>query len=93
MKTLFAAISAIAALALAGCATTDGANEHYAQADCKIYPVTTASATGVRAPKADSMEQRAAEADLAGSGYRFRNLQRNGMAYNNVEELLRDCNR
>jgi hypothetical protein len=92
MKTVFAAISAFAALALAGCAT-EGANDRYAQADCKVYPVTTASATGVRAPKADSIEQRAAEADLASSGYRFRNLQRNGMAYNNVEELLRDCNR
>ena len=91
MKTM-PAISALAALALAGCASYP-ANERYAQADCKVYPATTLSSTGVHAPKADSLQMRAAEADLATSGYRFRNLQRNGMAYNNVEEALRDCNR
>ena len=93
MKATLATIFALAALGLAGCATTDGGNDRYAKADCKVYPITTESSTGVRAPKSDSIEQRAAEADLASSGYRFRNLQRNGMAYNNVEELLRDCNR
>ena len=93
MKTMLTALSALSVLALAGCATDGTANEQYAKADCKAYPVTTASAAGVHAPKADSLEQRAAEADLATSGYRFRNLQRNGMAYNNVEEILRDCNR
>lgn len=92
MKTTLTAFSALAALALAGCAT-EGGNDRYAQADCRIYPATTASAAGVRPPKVDSLQQRAAEADLASSGYRFRNLQRNGLANNNVEELLRNCDR
>ena len=90
MKRTLTAFSALAALALAGCAT-EGTVDHYAQADCRIYPVTTASYTGVRPPKADSLQQRGAEADLATSGYRFRNLQRNGMVNNNIEDLIRNC--
>lgn len=90
MKSKLAAVSAFAALALAGCAT-EGAKDQYAQADCKVYAPTTASSAGVRAPKESALQQRAAQADLANSGYRFRNLQRNGMANNNVEDLLRNC--
>ncbi len=88
MKPLFA-ISAVA-LALAGCAATG--DTQVAQADCKVYPITTASVAG-RKPEVDSIRQRAAEADLATSGYRFRNLARNGPAGNNLEDILRDCNR
>jgi hypothetical protein len=93
MKTTFPAFSALAALVLAACASDGASGDRYAQADCKLYPATTASAAGVHPPKADSLQQRAAEADLASSGYRFRNLQRNGMANNNLEEAIRDCNR
>ena len=88
MKPLFA-LSALA-LALAGCATQG--DMQLAQADCKVYPITTASAAGGK-PQVDSMGQRAAAADLATSSYRFRNLARNGPAANNIEEILRDCNR
>jgi hypothetical protein len=89
MKPLFA-LSALA-LALAGCAT-QGDNTQLAQAECKVYPITTASVTGNK-PKVDPIRQRAAEFDLATSGYRFQNLARNGMANNNIEDILRDCNR
>jgi hypothetical protein len=92
MKKARIALSALATFALAGCAA-DGSNNQYAQADCKVYPITTMSSTGVRAPKADSLEQRAAEADLATSGYRFRNLARTGPANNNVEDIIRNCDR
>ena len=88
MKSLFA--PSPPALALAGCATQ--ADTQRAQADCKVYPIPTASATGNK-PQVDSIRQRAAEADLATSGYRFRNLARNGAAGNNLEDILRDCNR
>jgi hypothetical protein len=88
MKPLFA-LSALA-LALAGCATEG--DTQLAQADCKVYPITTASVAG-RKPEVDSIRQRAAEADLATSGYRFRNLARNGPAGNNIEDIIRDCNR
>ena len=88
MKPLFA-ISAIA-LALGGCATQ--ADTQLAQADCKVYPITTTSVTGNK-PQVDSIRQRAAEADLATSSYRFRNLARNGPAGNTLEDVLRDCNR
>ena len=88
MKPIFA-ITAIA-LALSGCATQG--DTQLAQADCKVYPITTASAAGGK-PQVDPIRQRAAEADLATSGYRFRNLARNGPAGNNIEDILRDCNR
>ena len=88
MKPLFA-LSALA-LALAGCATEG--DVQLAQAECKAYPVTTLSVTGNK-PQVDSIHQRAAEADLATSSYRFRNLARNGPAGNNIEDILRDCNR
>ncbi len=88
MKPLFAI--SVLALALAGCAAEG--DTQLAQADCKVYPITTASVTGNK-PQVDSIRQRAAEADLASSGYRFRNLARNGPAGNNVEDILRDCNR
>jgi outer membrane lipoprotein SlyB len=90
MKKALLAISALATFALAGCAA-DGSNNQYARADCKVYPITTMSYTGVRDPKADSLEQRAAEGDLAGSSYRFRSLARNGPANNNLEDIIRDC--
>jgi hypothetical protein len=93
MKTILTAVSALAALVLAGCATDGASNDKYAQADCKLYPATTMSSTGVHPPKATELQQRAAEADLASSGYRFRNLQRNGMSPNNIEDAIRDCNR
>jgi hypothetical protein len=92
MKKARIALSALATLALAGCAS-DGSNNQYARADCKVYPITTMSYTGVRDPKADSLEQRAAEDDLATSGYRFRNLARTGPANNNVEDIIRNCDR
>ena len=88
MKSLFT-LGAVA-LALAGCATEG--DTQLAQAECKVYPITTASVTGNK-PQVDSIRQRAAEADLGTSGYRFRNLARNGPAGNNIEDILRDCNR
>ena len=88
MKPLFV-ISALA-LALAGCAIQR--DTQLAQAECKVYPITTASVAGGK-PQVDSIRQRAAEADLATSGYRFHNLARNGPAGNNIEDILRDCNR
>ncbi len=88
MKPLFA-ISALA-LVLAGCASQE--YTQVAQADCKVYPITTTSVTGNK-PEVSSIRQRAAEADLATSSYRFRNLARNGPAGNNIEDIIRDCNR
>jgi hypothetical protein len=83
-------ISALASLAIAGCATQGDAQ--YAKADCKVAQITTASATGVRSPPpVDSLRQREAEMQLSASDYRRSQLARNGMANNNVEDLLRDC--
>jgi hypothetical protein len=87
------ALVALSTLALlAGCAST-GQNVQYAQADCKVHLITTASATGVRKTAPSSLEQRDAEMQLASSDYRFRNLRQNGYNMNNVEDALRDCNR
>ena len=93
MKKALLALSALATLALAGCATDGNTYNQYARADCKVYPITTMSYTGVRDPKVDSLDQRAAEGDLAGSKYRARSLARNGSANNNLEDIIRDCDR
>lgn len=85
------AVFAVFALALAGCATSG--DTRVASADCKVYPITTASATG-RAPRNVSpIEQRWAEMQLAGTDYRQRQLQDRGMIDNTVEQALRDCQR
>ena len=82
---------ALLGLALAGCASSG--DTKVASADCKIVPITTASAAG-RAPKNVSpIEQRWAEMQLAGTEYRQRQLRERGMIDNNIEEALRDCNR
>jgi hypothetical protein len=82
-------VSALAALGVAGCAT-QGDNQ-YAKADCKVAPITTASVAGGRTRPVDSLRQRDAEMQLATSGYRMRQLNRNGMVNNNIEEALHDC--
>ena len=83
------ALAAPILLLAAGCAGTG--ETQVAQADCKVYPVTTASAAGGRKPSVNSLEQRHAEMQLATSDYRFRNLRQNGYNMNNVEDALRDC--
>ena len=74
---------------LAGCASY-GDNQ-YAKADCKVAPITTQSATGVRPSRVDSLAQRDAEMQLATTDFRRRELARNGLVNNNVEQALRDC--
>ena len=81
-------IALTATVLVAGCATQP---EQVASAECKVQPITTASAAGVRKPQADSLEQRYAEMQLATSDYRFRNLRQQGYNMNNVEDALRDC--
>ena len=80
--------SALAAFGIAGCATED---TRIAKADCKIAPITTASVASDKAKSVDPIRQRMAEMDLSTSNYRVRQLSRNGMANNNVEDALRDC--
>ena len=82
-------LATAAVLALAGCATEG--DPKVAQADCKVYPVTTTSATGLRKPDVSPLEQRHAEMQLANSEYRMRSLRERGYDGNNVEESLRDC--
>src|SRR4051812_8314213 len=76
---------------VAGCATTDEQNLPVARADCRIAPITTASATGARPRRVDPMDQRYAEMQLATSDYRMKRLQQPLGAMNNVEDALRDC--
>lgn len=83
------AILSLACLAAAACAT--GPDTRVAATDCKVVPITTASAAG-RAPRNLSpIEQRYAEMQLANSEYRQRQLQERGLVQNNVEDALRDC--
>jgi len=87
-------LSAIALFALAGCAAQEAQQEplKMANADCKIMPATTDSSTGNAPRHATELQQKFAQADLATSSYRMRNLQANP-ANNNVEDALKDCNR
>jgi uncharacterized lipoprotein YajG len=86
MKALFALA---AAALLAGCATTE--NQQVAQVECKVHPITTTSYTGVRKPTTNSIDQADAQAGLATSDYRMRQLRVHGLPMNNVEDALRDC--
>jgi len=79
-----------ATFAVAGCAT-QAENTQLAQADCKVAPITTTSVTGVRRSESSSLAMRQAEADLATSRYRARNMEVN-YYNNNVEDALRACN-
>ena len=76
-------------LLAAGCASTG--DTQVAQADCKVYPITTASAASSRKPNVSPLEQRYAEMQLANSEYRQRQLRERGPVMNNVEDALRDC--
>ena len=90
MKMLFAVT---AALALAACASQETQPTRIAQANCKVVPMTTDSSTGNPPKHVTELQQRFAEADLASSEIRYRELARNGMYPNPIEETLKDCNR
>ena len=83
------ALATVVLALAAGCAAQG--DTRIAQADCKVYPATTASATGMRKPNVSPIEQRYAEMQLATSDYRMRNLREKGYDRNNVEDALRDC--
>lgn len=80
---------AIAALfAAAGCASQG--DTRLAQAECKVYPITTSSVAGRKPTNVSPLEQRYAEMQLASTDYRMRQLRERGYD-GNVEEALRDC--
>lgn len=90
MKTLLAATAAVA---LASCASQEPQPARVAQADCKVVPMTAETSTGNPPKHVTELQKRFAEADLASSDIRYRELNRNGMYPNPIEETLRDCNR
>ena len=80
------------ALSATACAQLQPDETPVAAADCKVVPITTASAAGARPRRVDPLDQRWAEMQLASSDYRMRRLQQPlGAVNNNVEEALRDC--
>ena len=88
MKSLIV-VSTLAAIALAGCAGYGDAQ--YAKAECKVVPITTLSATGVRPSRVDSLAQRDAEFQAGSTDYRRQQLAQRGLVNNNLEEALHDC--
>ena len=86
MKTLIATASIL--LLAAGCAHEP---TQVAKAECKVVPATTASFAGGKPRNLTNLDMAQAEANLATSQYRFRNLRTHGLAFNNVEEALHDC--
>ncbi|HYC36524.1 MAG TPA: hypothetical protein VEC19_08900 [Usitatibacter sp.] len=85
-SALFAAL----AIALSGCAASPE-NSQLAQAECKVAPLTAASATGRAHRSLTPIEQRYAEMQLANTEFRRRQLQERGLIDNNIEQALRDC--
>ena len=82
----------LVALSAAACAQMPPDERPVAAADCKVAPITTASAAGGRPRRVDPLDQRWAEMQLATSDYRMRRLQQPlGAVNNNVEDALRDC--
>ncbi len=82
-------VSTFAAVALTGCAGYG--DTQYTKADCKVYPITTYSATGTRPSRVDSLAQKDAEMQLATTDFRRRELAQRGIVGNPVEQTLRDC--
>ena len=85
-------LTLLAGLAAAACAQMQPDETAVARADCRIAPITTASAAGARPRRVDPLDQRWAEMQLASSDYRMRRLQQPlGAVNNNIEDALRDC--
>jgi len=89
MKTVLS-LAAVTLLA-AACATTG--NDQYAQADCKVAPITTRSVTGVDGHLGtyNELDQRYAQMQLATSEYRRQLYAKQGLSNNNVEDALKNC--
>ena len=86
MKSLLV-IACGSALVLAACADQP---TYTAQADCKAAPVTAQAAAGGK-PRMNELDQRMAEMQLATSGYRQAQRERNPGYENNIERTLQDC--
>ena len=85
-------LSALAAFAIAGCAT-EGPDQ-YAKAECKIKPITTTSVTDGKHMQPVSPErERMAQMEAAHTQYRAQQLRQNGLVNNNLEDALNDCYR
>ena len=86
MKSLLLA-ACTSTLVLTACAD----QPNYADAaDCKTAPVTAQSAAGGK-PRMDALDQRMAEMQLATSGYRQAQRERNPGYENSIERTLQDC--
>lgn len=86
MKSLLA-LACGSALVLAACAD----QPNYADAaTCKTAPVTAQAAAGGK-PRMNELDQRMAEMQLANSGYRQQQRERNVGYDNNIERTLQDC--
>ncbi len=59
-------------------------------ATCKTAPVTAQAAAGGK-PRMNELDQRMAEMQLATSGYRQAQRERNPGYENNIERTLQDC--
>ena len=85
-------IAFLALLGAAACAQMETDTPTLARSECKVAPITTASAAGARPRRVDPLDQRWAEMQLASSDYRMHRLQQPlGAVNNNIEEALRDC--
>ena len=86
-------LAILVAFSAAACASMPSPEEAaVARTECKVAPITTASAAGARPRRVDPLDQRWAEMQLASSDYRMRRLQQPlGAVNNNVEDALRDC--
>lgn len=88
MKVLLAT-ACVSALVASACADQPSYADN---AECKTAVVTAQSAAGGK-PEMRPLDQRMAEMQLATSGYRQMQRERNPGYENNIERTLQDCGR
>jgi hypothetical protein len=86
-----AAITCVAAVTLAGCASVE-TNTAMDNAQCKLGPTTFTSITGVKKEgPVSKLDQTYAYNQFASSNFRYRSLARNGPVNNLSEDTIRGC--
>jgi hypothetical protein len=90
MKSI-AAMACLAAVTMAGCATTE-TNTAMDDARCQLGPTTFTSITGVKKEgPVNKLDQSYAYMQFASSNFRYRSLATNGPVNNLSEDVLRGC--
>jgi hypothetical protein len=88
---IISALTCVAAMGLAGCATTEP-NTAMDDSRCQLGPTTLTSVTGVKKEgPVNRLDRAYAYMQLSSSNFRNRSLMVNGPVNNLTEDVLRGC--